>query len=204
MQLIGMLDSPFVRRVAVTMRLLGLEYENRPVSVLKSYDEFRTIHPLVKAPTLICEDGEMLIDSSLIIDYLESLAGRSLMPTSVEDRRRALQLIGVSLVAGEKVAQRIYERGMRPKEYRYTPWWERITEQLNSALDLLEEALSGLGDDQWLFGDEITQADISVAIAWRFAEFAAPPGEPPDVRPALAAFSASAEALPEFIACPLE
>jgi glutathione S-transferase len=199
-----MLDSPFVRRVAVTMRLLGLEYESRPVSVLKAYEEFRTIHPLVKAPTLICEDGEMLTDSSLIIDYLESLTGRSLMPERDEERRRALQIIGVSLVAMEKVAQRIYERGMRPKEYRYTPWWERITEQLNSALDLIEESLTGQRDNQWLFGSTMTQADIAVAIAWRFAEFAAPPGEPPDVRPALAAFSARAEALPEFIACPLD
>ena len=80
MQLIGMLDSPFVRRVAVSMRLLGFEYEHRPLSVLGGYDEFRTVNPLVKVPTLVCDDGEMLIDSSLIISHLETISERTLMP----------------------------------------------------------------------------------------------------------------------------
>ncbi len=204
MQLIGMLDSPFVRRVAVTMRLLGVEYEHRPLSVLRTYDEFRTVNPLVKVPTLVCDDGEMLIDSSLIIDHIESLVGRSLMPEKTNDRRRALQLIGVSLIAMEKVAQSIYERKMRPEEYQYAPWLQRVYEQLGSALDWLEESLSGQSDDEWLFGSEITQADISVAIAWRFAEYAAQSEARPEAHPALVAFSARAEALPEFLACPLD
>ena len=204
MQLIGMLDSPFVRRVAVTMRMLGVEYDHRPLSVLRTYDEFRAVNPLVKVPTLVCEDGEMLIDSSLIIDHIESLAGRSLIPEDVNERRRTLQLIGVSFIAMEKVAQRIYEQKMRPAEYQYAPWMERITEQLGSALDWLEDSLSGLGENEWLCGSDVTQADICVAIAWRFAEHAAPSEARPEARPALVAFSARAEALPEFLACPLD
>jgi len=204
MQLIGMLDSPFVRRVAVTMRLLDVEYEHRPLSIFKTYDEFRTVNPLVKVPTLVCEDGEMLIDSSLIIDHLESLAGRSLMPEQAEDRRRALQLIGVSLIAMEKVAQRIYELKLRPEEFQYAPWLERVNEQLASALDWLEESVAGLDDGKWLFGNELTQADITIAIAWCFVHHAAPSEARPEARPALVAFSARAEALPEFQACPLD
>ena len=73
MQLIGMLDSPFVRRVAVSMRMLGIEYEHNPLSIFRTYDEFRSVNPLVKVPTLVCDDGEMLIDSSLIISHLEEL-----------------------------------------------------------------------------------------------------------------------------------
>lgn len=204
MQLVGMLDSPFVRRVAVTMRLLGVEYEHRSLSVLGGYNEFRKVNPLAKVPTLVCEDGEMLIDSSLIIDHLETLSGRSLMPEAIDDRRRALQLTGVSLIVMEKVAQRIYELKMRPDEYLYAPWLERLTEQLHSALDWLEESLSGLDEGQWLFGGNVTQADICIAIAWRFVEHAAPSEARPDARPALVAFSARAEALPEFVACPLD
>lgn len=204
MQLIGMLDSPFVRRVAVTMRMLGVEYEHRPLSVLRTYDEFRTVNPLVKVPTLVCEDGEMLIDSSLIIDHVESLAGRSLMPENINDRRSALQLIGVSLIAMEKVAQGIYEQKMRPEEFQYAPWLERINEQLGSALDWLERSLSELDENQWLFGSEISQADISAAIAWRFVKHASPSEARPDNHPSLVAFSARAEALPEFLACPLD
>lgn len=201
-QLIGMLDSPYVRRVAVTMRMLDIEYEHKPMSVLRTYDEFRKFNPLVKVPTLVCEDGEMLVDSSLIIDHLESTAGRSLMPAGAADRRRALQQIGVALVAMEKTAHRIYETRMRPEEFVYAPWLDRIVEQLAAALDWLEEAAPD--DGRWLFGDQISQADITTAIAWRFAVNSAAPVAAAVERPALQAFSARAEALPEFLACPID
>ena len=51
MELIGMLDSPFVRRVAVTARFLGLQYDHKPLSIFTDYDEFRGINPLVKVPS---------------------------------------------------------------------------------------------------------------------------------------------------------
>jgi glutathione S-transferase len=46
-QLIGMLDSPYVRRAAITLRLLGLPFEHRPISVFRQYDEFAAINPVV-------------------------------------------------------------------------------------------------------------------------------------------------------------
>ena len=67
MQLIGYLDSPFVRRTAITMRLLGIEYEHRELSIFRNFEEFRQIHPSVKVPTLVTDEGDVLIDSTLII-----------------------------------------------------------------------------------------------------------------------------------------
>ena len=203
MQLIGMLDSPFVRRVAITMRVLGIGYEHNPLSIFRSYDEFREFHPLVKVPTLVCDDGEMLVDSTLIIDHIESLAGQSLMPADAAQRRTALQGIGTALVAMEKVAQRIYELKVRPEEYRYEPWLERLNEQLLSAIEMMELAVADL-DDDWMFGKQLTQADITTAVAWRFIKHAAPAIADVAPRPALDEFSARAEKLPEFLACPIE
>ena len=82
MQLIGMLDSPYVRRAAITLRLLGLAFEHRPISVFRQFDEFAAINPVVKAPSLVCDDGEVLMDSSLIIEHAERLAAprASLVP----------------------------------------------------------------------------------------------------------------------------
>ena len=76
-----MLDSPFVRRVAVTAQFLGIPYEHNPLSIFKGYDEFRGFNPLVKVPMIVCDDGEMLVDSTLIIDYLGSscVNGKSLV-----------------------------------------------------------------------------------------------------------------------------
>jgi glutathione S-transferase len=203
MELIGMLDSPFVRRVAVTARFLGILYEHNPLSIFNDYDEFRGINPLVKVPTLVSDDGVMLVDSTLIIDYLYSLCenGTSLVPERGQDRIRALQIIGVGLVVMEKIASLIYERTQRPIEVQHPPWIKRLDEQLRGAVDQLENCV---GDgSQWFFGMDITQADISTAIAWRFSQHAVPRRIAADDYPGLVAFSARAEALPEFIACPL-
>jgi glutathione S-transferase len=171
------------------------------LSIFRDFEEFRAINPLVKVPTLICDDGQTLVDSTLIIDYLESRAGKSLMPAAEGDHIRALNLIGSSTVAMEKVAQLIYETKQRPAEVQYAPWVERLEKQLIGALELME---SGVGDGSaWLFGDHITQADITVAIGWRFVQHVVPERVAAERFPGLVAFSLRAEELPEFIACPL-
>ncbi len=202
-ELIGMLDSPFVRRVAVTARMLGVPYEHNPISIFRSYDEFREINPLVKVPTLVCEDGTMLVDSTLIINYLESVCadGRSLIPDDSADRIRVLQIVGAALVAMEKTAQIVYERTQRPKELQHKPWLNRLTQQLLAAVEQMEACV---GDgSEWIVGSDVTQADITVAIAWRFTQHSVPRRVPADEFPGLVAFSARAEALPEFVACPI-
>ncbi len=201
MQLIGYLDSPFVRRVAVSAQFLGIPYEHRELSIFREFEEFRAINPLVKVPTLICDDGQTLVDSTLIIDYLESIAGKSLMPSAETDRIRALNIIGTSTVAMEKVVQLIYETKQRPEEVQYAAWIERLEKQLIGALLLME---SSVGDGSaWLFGDDITQADITAAIGWRFVQHVVPESAPVEQFPALVTYSSRAEALPEFVACPL-
>ncbi len=204
MKLVGMLDSPFVRRLAITMRMLGIEFDHESRSVVAGYESFKDVNPLARVPTLILDDGEMMIESSLIINHVEALAGRSLMPDGIDKQRRAYQVIAVSLLGMEKIAHRIYETKMRPEEYQYQPWLDRILEQIAASFDWLEEAVAGLNDGEWFFGDEISQADISSAVAWRFLQFSAPSEAKTEERPALVAFGERAEALPEFVACPLE
>src|SRR5271170_6555819 len=104
MQLIGMLDSPYVRRVAISLRCLGIPFEHQSVSVFSTFEQFRKINPVVKAPTLICDDGEVLMESTLILEYAEALAapGRSLMPAGIAERQHALRILGLALAACEK------------------------------------------------------------------------------------------------------
>src|SRR5437870_638792 len=121
MQLIGMLDSPYVRRVAISLRLLGLPFEHRPVSVFRTFDEFSRINPVVKAPSLVCDDGAVLMESTLILDYAETLAAPrcSLMPRALSERQHALRLVGLALAACEKTVQIVYEHELRPAEKRH-------------------------------------------------------------------------------------
>ena len=204
MQLIGMLDSPYVRRVAISMKLMGLPFEHRSISVFRHFAQFQEINPLVKAPTLVCDDGEILMDSSLIIDHVGSLVapGNRLMPEGEKSQRNALKHIGVALVACEKAVQRYYELNLRPEEKQHAPWLERVTAQMCTAFAELDRVVAGA--QPWLHGERMMQDDLTIAVAWRFAQFVTPGPLPSASYPALVEFSRRAEALQEFISSPLE
>ncbi|MDP9992172.1 glutathione S-transferase [Variovorax boronicumulans] len=200
MQLVGMLDSPYVRRAAISLRLLGLAFEHRPVSVFSTFEQFRAINPVVKAPTLVCDDGTVLMDSTLIIDYAEAVAGRSLMPAEVVPLQRALRITGLALAACEKTVQIVYEHNLRPAEKLHQPWLDRVQGQLAAAYSALEQdaAAMPLPDDE----AALTQASVSTAVAWSFTQLMLPEVIAPSSFPLLAAYAARAESLPVFLASP--
>ena len=171
MVLIGMLDSPYVRRVAVSMKLMGLPFEHRSVSVFRTYDEFRKINPVVKAPSFICNDGTVLMDSTLILDYLEHCIapGKALTPAGGPDRREVLRLVGLAMAACEKMVQIVYEHNQRPEDKRHAPWLARVTGQANAAFAELERAAEKASP--WLQGERLDAADVMVACAWRFGQY---------------------------------
>jgi glutathione S-transferase len=202
MKLIGMLDSPYVRRVAISLQWLGIRFEHQSLSVFGGFEEFQRINPLVKAPTLICDDGEVLIDSTLILQYGEAIAvsGRSLMPTDEAALRHSLRIIGLALAACEKSVQIVYERKLRPADKQHAPWVERVTGQLLAAYDALEASCR----DRPLAATAATmdQAGISTAVAWTFTQHMLADVVPTERYPTLHCFSSAAEMLPAFAAAP--
>jgi len=201
MKLIGMLDSPYVRRVAISLQFLGLPFEHESVSVFSAYEKFRDINPVVKAPTLVCDDGDILLDSTLILEYAEALAGtRSLMPANINERQRALKVIGLALAACEKSIQIVYENKLRPEDKRHQPWLDRVAQQLQSALSLIEKEFAAHPYSSQR--SHINQVGIATAVMWHFTQQMTPAAAPADRFPLLAAFSHAAEQLPEFLIAP--
>lgn len=200
MLLVGMLDSPYVRRAAITGTLLGLTFEHRSVSVFRHMDAFRAINPLIKAPTLVCDDGTVLTDSALIILHMEDEAGHSLRPEAAAERRRDLALTGIGVVAADKAVGIEYER-KRPDAQRYAPWAERIEAQLHTALDLLDAAASGSELQAAL---PLRPADVTAAVVWGFCRFTIPEHVDPARWPSLAAHAAACEALTVFQSWPID
>jgi glutathione S-transferase len=200
MRLIGMLDSPYVRRTAIALRLLEIPFRHEPLSVFSTFEEFSRINPVVKAPTLVCDDGLVLLDSGLIIDYAETLAGRSLWPADLASRARALRVAGLALAACEKVMQIVYEHQQRPSVH--APWLERVHRQLLAALTALDGELARhpiAADERTLKHD-----GLCAAIAWRFMQIKLATPVSDAQCPALAAFSARVEALPAFAQTPAQ
>jgi len=199
--LIGMFDSPFVRRVAVSMRLLGLHFEHRDWSVGRDFERIRGYNPLGRVPTLVLDSGEALLESAAILDYLDELAGaeRALLPAAGAARRTALRLMAIATGAAEKGALQVYERVFRPAEKVHEPWLTRLRTQVGGALSELQHYCAQQ-KSPWLLGQRLTQADITVACAVTFLDGAVAPPADSKSYPALRAQVARCEALPEFAA----
>jgi glutathione S-transferase len=199
--LIGMFDSPFVRRVAISMKLLGIGFEHCNWSVGGDFDRIRAYNPLGRVPTLIADDGEVLIDSAAILDHLDELVGpaRALLPAAGIPRRTALRLVAIAIGAAEKGALQVYERVFRPYEKRHEPWLERLRTQVHGALAELDRSCARR-NGAWLVGERLTQADISVSCATTFLDGALSAAPGPERYPVLRDLVSRCESLPEFAA----
>jgi glutathione S-transferase len=165
--LYGRHASPFVRRVAVTLRIYDIGYRHVPLMPFgPDKTELARFNPIARVPTLRLADGEMLIDSAAILDYLDSLAGpaRLLTPAAGPARRRVLTLLAVALGASEKLVAGLYERHFRPREAWHAPWLEACDKQVRDGFVWLDGACAG----PWFTGADMTQADVTVAVFWLF------------------------------------
>lgn len=169
MQLIGMLDSPYVRRVAISLEILGVPFKHEAVSVFNTFETFRSINPVVKAPTLVCEDGEILMDSSLILQFVEATVarGRSLWSSDPIELQHEFRAVSLALAACEKSVQIVYERNLRPKEAQYEPWMARVTGQLLAAYAALEHEVQLRPA---MFSAPHNQTAITAAVVWQFTQ----------------------------------
>ena len=205
--LIGMFDSPFVRRVAVSMNLLGHPFEHRNWSVGKDFDRIREFNPLGRVPVLVLPDGEALIDSATMLDFLDDRSGteKALLPVSGPERRAALRVMAVASGAAEKGVLQIYEKVFRPEEKRHEAWVSRCRLQMHGALAELERlALGRRHDGAWLVGDSIGQADVTAACVFTFLNEALAVDTSGDLYPALGALARRCESLPAFRASKAE
>jgi hypothetical protein len=119
------------------------------------------------------------------------------MPSGIYEQAEALHVIGFALAACEKTVQIVYERNLRPAEKQHQPWLDRVQDQLLMAYGALERAAAQPA--AWFGGSRLMQPDVTVAVAWRFTQHAAPGIAKSSDFPRLAAHSARAEILPPFV-----
>ncbi|THD56501.1 MAG: glutathione S-transferase family protein [Bradyrhizobium sp.] len=198
MILIGQYDSPFVRRVAIALRLYGLTFEHRPWSTFGDGDKIAPYNPLRRVPTLLLDAGEALIESTAILDYLDELVGpdKAMIAESGPERRHALKICALATGLGDKAVSLVYERVLR-KDHQSKLWVERCETQIGGVLEVLEKQRAGIASPYW-FGAAIGHADIAVACVLRFTSEAHPLFFNAARYPALSAHAAACEALPAF------
>lgn len=197
MILIGQYDSPFVRRVAIALRLYGFDYEHRPWSVFGNAEEVARYNPLMRVPTLVLDDGEVLIESAAILDHLDERAGaaKALMADHGAARRHALKVCALATGLADKAVSLFYERALHQEKSQI--WVERCQSQIAGVLDVMETDRAARASDFW-FGDRIGHADIAVACALRFTREAHPSIFSGQSWPSLTAHAERCEALEPF------
>ena len=197
MILMGQYDSPFVRRVGIALTLYELPFEHRPWSAFGDADRLRPYNPLTRVPALVLDDGDVLIDSHMILDYLDNLVlpERAMFPRAEPARHRALNVAAMAAGLGDKAVSLFYEKRLHREASDI--WIARCRAQIGAVLAVLETDRAGRSSVYW-FGDRIGHADIAVTCMLRFLGEVHPGLMPMRDYPALSAHAARLEALPVF------
>ena len=169
MQLIGVNRSPFTRRVAITLSIYGIAFEQRPLSGFGNRAEVRAANPLGRIPALVLDDGEALVDSGAIIDHLDEFHGRdrALTPAAGADRRTVLKVAAIMMGACDKGLQAAYERNHRPPEKLHQPWIDDCVAQMANALAMVDAMMAP--NAPYLLLGRLTQTDVTAFVAERLA-----------------------------------
>lgn len=197
MILIGQYDSPFVRRVAVTLNHYRMPFERNPLSVFGDAAKVRKINPLIRVPALILQSGETLIDSGAIIDHLDEMAGpaRALTPPHGAERRRVLQAAALAAGVCDKVVAVFMERYMHDEKAISRDYEKRCLSQINSALEKLEHDCGS----PWFIDSHMTQADVMAGCMIGYMKLRLPEVFPAGKYPRLHALSLHCETRDEFV-----
>jgi glutathione S-transferase len=199
MLLIGQYDSPFVRRVGIALTLYGVVFEHAPWSTFGEADKIAKYNPLRRVPTLVLDDGAVLMDSASILMVLDDLVGRerAVLARRDEDGRDSLRIAAMAAGVGDKGVSLLYERVLR--ETAFPLWVDRCRLQIGETLDLLE-AERQLRPTVYLFDEDLSHADVMLTTMWGFISEALPGEFQWDRWPALAAHAKRCEAIPAFAA----
>jgi glutathione S-transferase len=107
--------------------------------------------------------------------------------------------VSLALAACEKCAQYIYERNLRPTQFQFEPWLDRVAGQLRAAFAALEQEVA---THAAAFARDRSHATIAAGIAWQFAQSMLASLLPAADHPALGALSERLERTPPFMKFP--
>ena len=206
MKLIGNFLSPFARRVAVSLNVLNISYDLENILAFDNPERIQPHNPLSRVPTLILDDGEVLVESYAILDYLDEIAvgKKRLIPAKGSERRRVMKDTAIGVGCMDRAQWAAYEYRHRPPEKVHEPWAQHNDAKALAGLNFLDGLAAFAGTTGWLSGtDVITQSDITAAVAYSFIDKVRPNLNLTAAVPALSAFAQRCESMPPFLVSPV-
>lgn len=184
MKLIGSLTSPYVRKVRIVLSEKSIDHEFTNDPPFSPDTRVAQVNPLGKVPALIMDEGYILFDSRVIVEYLDDMkdvGSCRLIPTTGLQRLRVKRWEALADgIIDACVA--IYLERKRPESQQSQEWIERQQKKIDQGL---QAVAAELGDKPWCEGESITLADIALGCAFGYLDARFPAVEWRDTYPNL-------------------
>lgn len=202
MKLLGSLASPYVRKVRVVLAEKKLDYRLELLDVWQDKTAISAANPLGKVPCLVLDDGAALVDSRVIVEYLDTLSPvGKLIPGVGRERAevRTWEALADGVLDAAVLVRLENVFAGRSPEQRSEAWIERQLGKVWAGLDAMSV---GLGKKNYFAGTgiHISLADIAVGCALGWLAFRFPELDWQSKYPNLAQLLERLEARPSFAA----
>jgi glutathione S-transferase len=170
MKLYGSLTSPYVRKVRVLIREKNLACEFVVADAWAADSPIPALNPLGKVPALALDTGDVLFDSPVIVEYLDSLKAPVLLPVSGAARWETLRWQALADGMLDATVSRLLEL-RRPAEQQSAENVRRQEDKIARSIEYTEQRLSR---ESWLMENRFTLADLVMAVALEYIDFRYP------------------------------
>ncbi|MHB8622097.1 MAG: glutathione S-transferase N-terminal domain-containing protein [Sulfuricaulis sp.] len=170
MKLYGSLTSPYVRKARILIREKNLPGEFVVADAWAADSPVPALNPLGKVPVLALDNSELLYDSPVIVEYLDSMKPPALLPAAGAARWQMLRWQALADGILDAVVTRLLE-SRRPAAQQSAENIRRQEEKIARSLDYAERHL---GNEAWLMSDHFTLADLAMGVALEYIDFRYP------------------------------
>ncbi len=159
--------SPFVRRVRLALRRLGLPIVEKPCDVFADPTELLQVNPLGLIPALRTPEGDSIFDSAAILEFLDDQTGE-VWPKVLPDRTRVRQASVLAEGIMQSAVLFYQETAMHEVP---SPMWARDHAE---TIERTIRAIAGSPRTLWMRETNLTQAGWDLAVAIEYVEFRLP------------------------------
>lgn len=163
MKLFGTSGSPYVRKVRLVLEEKQIPYEYVLAPAATRETLVVPLNPLGKIPVLVGDDGRVVYDSPVIVEYLDGLAAEpKLIPLNFSDRIdvKRWEALGDGIAEATVLISHDYRK---PADKRETDaWYEKQRQKIRRGLAAM---VKDLGNRSFCYGESFTLADIAAGYA---------------------------------------
>ncbi len=165
--------STYSQKVLLAFYEKGIEFEPNIVNLMdpESGEEYRKVYPMGKIPCLVLEDDHIIPESSIIIEYIDSMGEPRLIDGDAEQTRKIrFKDRMFDLYLNDTVVTLLFQ-SMKPEDQKDQERIDTAKFRIDTMYSFMEHEF---GQQPYANGDKLSMADCAAAPALFYAEMLAP------------------------------